>query len=465
MKDSKLHRLLATLEVEDLSNLAKYVKSPYFNTRKEVIALLDVLEKPLKQNLPMPSKEQIFKKIFGKGEYDDHRVRLAMSFLYQASCQFMAIQSVLTNKSEVQYAIAEKFREKRLFSEAYKALDVVQELERAESIKNATFYGAAYQSSLLRYKTDMESRNQQNIDLQSLSDQLDIAFMTRKLWQACFMISHQNIGKKQYQYAFLDSIMHHIAITPTLLEVPAIAVYYHGYLMQTQPLESLHFQSFKQQLLSQLEVFPANEMRDLYVLAINFCIRQYNSGSHEYLKEQFDFYHRGLTQGYFISEGILSHYTFQNAITVGLVLDKLDWAESVIHRYQSLLDPDVQESVCSFNLARLEYKRKNLGKALVLLQKAEYKDILLSLAVRTLQIKIYYEMDEMDLLESHLQAFRAFLNRKNIIGYHRENYLNTVIFTQKTLECNPMDKLAKAALKKQIMDTKSVAEKEWLLGL
>ena len=70
-----------------------------------------------------------------------------------------------------------------------------------------------------------------------------------------------------------------------------------------------------------------------------------------------------------------------------------------------------------------------LSMALKLLQKAEFGDLLLNLAARSLQLKIYYELQELDLLDSHLQAFRTFLRRKKELGYHRDNYLNTVRFT------------------------------------
>ena len=98
-----------------------------------------------------------------------------------------------------------------------------------------------------------------------------------------------------------------------------------------------------------------------------------------------------------------------------------------------------------------------------MLQKAEYKDLLLNLAAKILQLKIFYELQEFDLLASHLQAIRSFIRRKKVMGYHRENYLNTVHFTQKMLEINPFDKTERAELRREIEETKAVAEKEWLL--
>jgi hypothetical protein len=56
---------------------------------------------------------------------------------------------------------------------------------------------------------------------------------------------------------------------------------------------------------------------------------------------------------------------------------------------------------------------------------------------------------------------QRFIRRKNIIGYHREHYRNTILFTRKLMEAT--DDRALAALKKEIEMEKSVAEKGWLL--
>ena len=122
-----------------------------------------------------------------------------------------------------------------------------------------------------------------------------------------------------------------------------------------------------------------------------------------------------------------------------------------------------RDSLFNFNLARLEYQRRRLDEALKLLQKAEYKDPMLHLAAKTLQLKIFYELEEFDLLESHLQTLQTFIRRKKELGYHRENYLNTIRFTRKLLETNLYDKNARKTLKEEIENTRAVAEKEWLL--
>lgn len=464
MERSKLLRLLRALSAVELAGLKKYVRTPFFNQRSEVPALLDLLEKTLKKGQTAPDKVTAYRSIFGKTEHNDHRLRLAMSFLYQITLQFLAVQDFLGDAPRYRRHVASLLRRRDLpdhFSPAHAEAQVA--LHRLPE-RNAAFFEEDYRLQLERYRFDHAHQPAiEPAQLQDISDALDRTYLSRKLWQACFLHSHQAMSGAAYDQGLLPAALV-LAGEPKNLAVPAIAIYYHCYRALTEPAERSHFQAFKQLVLSEGDLFPPDEMRDLYVLGVNYCIRQYNAGNQEYLAEQFDFYREGLAKKYFLTEGNLSWYTYMNAATSALALRELDWVEQFSHEYREHLPESHRESLYSFNLARLEYLRRQFGPALRLLLKVDFKEVTLYLAAKMLQLKIYYESAEYDLLESHLQALRAFLRRKKDIGYRRENYLNTVHFTQKLLETNLMNREERAAIRQEIEETKAVAEKDWLLA-
>ena len=80
-------------------------------------------------------------------------------------------------------------------------------------------------------------------------------------------------------------------------------------------------------------------------------------------------------------------------------------------------------------------------------------------------LKVYFELEEFDLLDAHLGAMRTFIRRKKMIGYHEENYVNLIHFTRKLVESNPYDRTEQEKLRQEIEQTKVVAEKGWLLDL
>lgn len=462
MEKTRLLKLLRTVTDKEIREFKKFARSPYFNHKTDLPLFFDYLVPYLKKGKPAPSKQAAFAKLFPTAKYDDHRMRMLISQLFQLLCKYLAVSDFTADGVAEKLRLASIFRRRNLAFHFEQTWGKLTDLHEQQPLRNADFFEKQFRISLEKYRSEYDLKQVDSQHLQALSKQLDMAFLARKLWQACFLLSHQTVSNVSYDFGMLEEALL-FAEKKELLEKPAIAVYYYCYRALTQPQELVFFQKFKTLALQNDRLFPAEEMRDLYIQGINFCIRRYNAGNHEYLRDQFDFYKNGLEKNYFQVDGWLSRYTYQNAVTSALVLEELDWAENFIHAYQKQLQAPYRESVFSFNLARLEHQRKDFDKALLLLQKAEYKDLHLHLAAKTLQLKIFYELNEYDLLDAHLQAFKTFLRRKKDLGYHRENYLNTIRFTRKLLDLNPFDKNEKAVLKKEIQAAKGVGEKEWLL--
>lgn len=78
-------------------------------------------------------------------------------------------------------------------------------------------------------------------------------------------------------------------------------------------------------------------------------------------------------------------------------------------------------------------------------------------------LKIFYELEEVDALNSHLDAMRNFIRRKKIIGYHKASHITLINYVQKLLKLNPFDKQAKITLRKKIEEEGNLMEREWLL--
>lgn len=460
MEKSKLARLLQTFSKEELRELSKFAATPYFNSRPEAESLLRFLSKPLLAGKPLPGKEEAYHHIFKKGLFDDHRIRMAMSALFQTAEKFLVVHDFLKDRPAYQVRLSRVLRSKGLSSPADLSLQSAAVALQQLPTRNANYYLDFYQLEEEHFRMRLETPEAGAADLQTLSDQLDTAILARKLWQGCFLLAHQARYNKPCDLTFLNQILPYAA---KRLDIPAISIYFHCYQALTKPGENQHFHAFKQDLLAHDSYFPPDELRDLYILAINFCTRKYNEGDHGFLHDQFELYKIGFDKNYFHSEGVLSRFTYLNAATIGLVVGEYSWVEQFILSKKALLDPDFRESLFSFNMARLAYHKGNFRAALQLLQRAEYKETMLALAAKTIQMKIYYETDEFDLLESHLQAIAAFIRRKKVMGYHRENYLNLVQFVRRLLEIAPLDKKGKQDFKNEVAQTRPLAEKDWLL--
>jgi hypothetical protein len=98
-----------------------------------------------------------------------------------------------------------------------------------------------------------------------------------------------------------------------------------------------------------------------------------------------------------------------------------------------------------------------------LFAQSDYDDILMSLNAKTMLLKMYYELDEINALESLLGSMRTYLQRKKVLGYHKSNYQSIIHFTKKLLKLPPYASDQHAKLKKELTEASPLTERKWLL--
>ena len=248
-----------------------------------------------------------------------------------------------------------------------------------------------------------------------------------------------------------------------LLKLANVAIYYHCFLMLGVHKEEVHFRTFKDLFLQHHASFDTNETRDLFLMGINYGIRKVNNGEERYFEDIMRLYEVALEGDHLLENGLLSRFTYYNIVAAALRTERFNWGEQFIQQYKLKQAKAYRESSFSFCKARLAYAKKDFDEALPLLQKANYKDPLLNLSAKVLLLKIYDELDELDLLQAHLDAMQNYILRKKVIGYHKKNYLNIIRYTKKLIGLNYFDKVAIEKLQLKVQQEEILTEKKWLL--
>ena len=248
-----------------------------------------------------------------------------------------------------------------------------------------------------------------------------------------------------------------------LLQFPFVAVYFYAYQLVQSPDDNDFFTFYKNYLIQHAANFSAEEIQGLYLAAINHCVRKGNAGHHQYFEEVFELYKVGLQNELLLINQELSRFTYHNIVAAGLYVGHFDWTETFINEYKKRLAKKYQESSFSFNTAKLAYSKKEYDPALQLLQRANYRDVLLNLAAKTLLIKIYYETKAWEVLDAHLSALQLYLSRKKVLGYHKTNYKNVIKYTRKLINTNLNNKSTRAKLSAAIEAESILTEKPWML--
>jgi hypothetical protein len=254
--------------------------------------------------------------------------------------------------------------------------------------------------------------------------------------------------------------------TERLFEIPAVGLYYFCYKFQTDlPGAETHFEKFRELLRNHAEAFPPDELRALYLLAINFGIKKINQSAEGWLRATLDLYQGALQRKLLLENGQISRFAFNNIIAIALRVGELDWVERFILEHKSLLERQWREATASLGLARVAYARRDFKTALLNLQRSDYKDLINNLTAKTLQLKIFYEAGEFDLLENHLKGMKNFIKRHTSIGYHRTNYGLIVAYTQQLMGLDFKKKETVEALRTAIVAEAILTEKDWLLEM
>lgn len=455
-------QLIFSFTKRERTAFQQFIASPYHNRRLDVSQLAEEL---LGSEAPdnLPDKEELWQAVYPGKPFDDQAWRLLLSHLSRQAEQFLAVEATLEDPFEVKMRVAAILEGRSNEQLHEKLLRESQRLLEKEDIRNAEFWLRTYRYQEAYYRQSFTRRPEKDDDFAQLSQSLDRAFLAMKLRQNMWLLNHAQV----YQWGFEPSRLDHYItqLSPVEIEdVPALRLYYNGIQVLQQPENEVLFEAFTASLFAHAATLPDSEARDLYLLAINFGVRQVNSGGRTYFQQVMALYRNGLKQGYLLRNGVLSRFTYHNIVSTALQIDDISYAEAFIEQWTGKLERRYRDRMYNFNRAKIAYTSQRYDDALPLLQQANYHDPLLNLGARTLLLKIYFELGEWDVLQSHLDAFASYLRRKPGLSYHRTNYRNLIRFTKRLLKVEHTGKAEKEKLYQQITSTATLTEKNWLLA-
>ncbi len=462
MIKSSLIEILRSFSSKELREFQKWLKSPAHNQREDVSKLLDYLleDKHLYKN-EFLIKETVYPWVYSKKEaYDDGKMRQIMFFMTKALEDYLVYKELLGNELLSKIALASCYRKRKLDKAYRKSFKVVNNLLENSTFKNRDYLRNVYQFQNERYLYQSEKSRSDTVNLQEASDALDVMYLADKLRQSCFILAHQKVRKTEYEIGLLEEVLKFVE-KGDFLKNPAIAIYYYDYKSKIEPDNESHFKNLKKEIKENGHFFPLNEKRDIFMLAINYCIGKMNNGVEKYIREAFELYKEAFDQGALIQDNRLSRYSFRNAFTIGLKLEEFDWLESFLKKYQKYLKEEYRESIVHFSYSMLHFVKKEYDLAKEHLIQVDYTDILINLNAKTILLKIYFIEGEFNSLDSLLESMRNYLQRKKVIGYHKANYKNIIRFTKRLLRVN--SKMQKQKLALEIENANPLSEKNWLL--
>ena len=456
MDRNNVYRLVQSLSAVERRDARRFLESPYFNLRSDLLRLFDFF-----CGNKHTDKVGAWAALQPSEPYDDTRMRLLMSYLNRLLETFLLVQDMQEKAPESRIRLAAAYRNRGLMEPYERTMRAFERDLHGQPCRNENYYALQRLFHFEQHETALRKNPAETAPLRDLAHSTDAHYLTARLRLICLDLSQKNVYRSDSEAALHRSVIA-FAEAPEWAEHPGISTYLSAIRMLQHGEDSVHYHAFLEKMEATKTLFSEVERREFFMFAINHCIRRANSGAREMEHELLNLYRRALDAGSLFENGVLSRFTYHNIVATGLRCGELDWAENFIHRYNNYLERQYRESSQSFNLARLEYARNRFDSVLTLLQKANYNDPLLHLAAKTLLLKTYFMLDEYDLLQSHLDAMRNYIHRKKVLGYHRKNYLNIIRFTERLLQQSHDTKM-RHTLQAEIEREPVLTEKEWLL--
>ncbi|MBK9337781.1 MAG: hypothetical protein IPM98_14980 [Lewinellaceae bacterium] len=465
MENTRLWKVLLVLTLAECKHLGQWLQSPFFCRRAQPVALYAYLRGCLESE-NTPEQAAARRAVFGPDSRADlQALRAVMTELMGQIEHFLVYSEKFERTGDYHIRLAEAYRKRGLEKHFRQSLHAARSDWARQPFRHAEYFDAQVAIEYELYQHQTAGRRTEALNWQELSDQTDTAFIARKLRQACFALSHQIVYSTDYNFGLLDAVLGHVRDSESLQSIPSVGLYYFCYLFLAEVEGEPFFREFKPRLLANLGQLPVDEQRNLHLLAVNFCIRQINQSHPAYFHEALDLYKSALNANLLLENGQLSHFAYNNIVAIALKVGDTDWAEHFIHQYAPFLEKKHRDAAFHLNFARVEYGRQNMKAALLHLQQADYKDLINNLIAKTLQMKIYYETEELDALDAHLQSMQTFIRRQRVIGYHKNNYQNIVRYGRRLLQLNPNSRQARHTLRQQIETEPVLTEKEWFLEM
>ncbi len=491
MKNYKLIDILKKFDGEEILLLKQFVLSPYFVKQQSVIefATIVLTEFPSFESLDLDD-QALYKLLYPGKKYKRTTIFKLMNQMIACINQFLTIENFRKDYEDQGPRLLEELRKKGIGSEFQRVSSKLNdEFETGKKDQEHYYHLMRFENELDTYYNLSKEHVGYSQYLQKKANALDTFFISSKLRIVCDMVNRKNILSYDYEISMLDVILDYVESDINRFENhSAVSIYYRILLTLTKPAIEENYFKLIELLDRASNDFTREELKEMYIYAKNYCIKQLNSGRVDYESHLFNLYCKLIETGLIYDNHIISQWDYKNIISTSLRLSEFQWTENFIQYNKEKLHPDFREVAYNYNLASLLYEKKDFPGALRTLNlfndamkkvsDPQFNDTFYNLDSRTMFLKIYFESNEDETLWATIESFKSYLVRnKKLSERQRKIYLNLLKYTKKLI--HQRDKLLEnrgsrvvkypirysvKKLKNEISLDKNIVNLSWLLA-
>ena len=473
MISSRAIELLQSLNEDEFRKFGLFVRSPYFNKEKIQAKFYDAIKKyyPGFDQRGF-NKETIFAKIFPSKKYNDGVIRNILSTTLHLAENFLAHNKLETDDFYLLYnTISELNRRKqnKLFE---RKADAISSILQNEDIFDGEFFYKRFQLAEEIRKFNDRQKSTLDVkkeDLTKISDHLTISFMIKILRIHIYIAStNKYMFKYEHNKILMDGIEQQIVLNYDTYKKHIYLIYYFNFYMLIKTREEKYFFDLHGLFKQYYSKLNRIDIKDTFTILANYSYLKINNGELKFLKHQFEIYRQNIETGFYKGErGFLSHILFINVVVTGLEAGESEWIRDFIGKYGTDLDPVNRGNTVIFCNAFYQFWNKNYSEALNLASAVKTDDLSYKHQIKSLYLKIYFELNETESFYSHVDSYKHFISAGKNTGEQIRPQINSYINYSKKLfdlKCGAdFTDVDTAMLKNEIINDKALINKPWLL--
>ena len=424
-----MKNLLQYLDNNEKDKFSKFIRSPYFNSRAQLIELYDILTAETASSI---DNKKLFKKLFSGETYNDIRTRKLISDFNKLFEKFIAYHSITKwDPYVLNTNLLETLQFKAMESNFISAYKSISSEMRGKIFKDDSYYRSLSRIELLNYYSLYYKYEKRSVEsLRKASEFMDLAFIYSKLHLARDIITHKSFNREDFgkEITFFREIIEYIEASRKLImkEHPDLYIIF---LTVKNSIEN------NDQIISELNDYIRKNEKNmdryrlgyyyLYLTSMHWI--KINSGNIEYFQPLIKLYKHLESIDLIKLESYIQHDIFNSIVMAALNTKEIAWLEKFLEKNIINIEPGYRSDVYNLNKAKLLFEKSEYNSVLQRLNSVEFRDPNYYINAKTILIKTLYEMGDTEGILFTLDSFKHYANRNTKLVSSQINNIKMLV--------------------------------------
>jgi tetratricopeptide (TPR) repeat protein len=418
--------------------------------------------------------EYIYSKMFPGKKINKQIIWNLTSGLLNLSEDFLMQVSLSRNKFIREWQVADEFLERRLVAFFGKKLDDMEKALDKSGIDSSYFkFKSQLEEGRMSYHflEDTQSMVSNHLlkkgeyailhFMRDISDVIGSMKVSANMYNAEFRV---NIPREFIKHVKLDEIIKYA--NKNQFKYSALFEMYYCSIMQVLEFnDTSYFFRLKELFEQNYNIFPKNEKSFWATELTNYCVQKVNLGDKTFREMIFEIDKFKLKEGIVYQGKYIPKVLYLQILANAIGSKQFEWSIKYIEEFAPKLKPAYQNQMRALSYGFLYYRKKEYDKVFEFLSKAKFTDALDKVYVKSLYLRIYFELDETEILLNFIDSTKHFLGKNRTLGvFFKNNYVRFLNVLSKLIVLkDKYDDFEMEKLIKTINEDKALPLAEWFM--